>query len=161
MRVSYSVILGIAIFFNVLTIIFIGHLICFHIILQREDKTTFEYILEKNNRKNQKSKIYRDVNNDKKDAQSKPPSSPQEQRLETLDKDNGDKEKQAPKTEDGKKNEDFNVAFKDDKAAGEKLDKKESIDILDDGKIIRGNTTEDMAGVTPALQERNKAALNH
>lgn len=76
MRVTYSVILGIAIFFNVLTIIFLGHLICFHIILQREDKTTFEYILEKNNRKNQKSKIYRDVNNDKKDAQSKPPSSP-------------------------------------------------------------------------------------
>lgn len=53
------------------------------------------------------------------------------------------------------------MAFKDDKAAGEKLDKKESIDILDDGKIIRGNTTEDMAGVTPALQERNKTALNH
>ena len=61
MRVSYAVILGFAIFFNVLAVLFLGHLISFHLLLQREGKTTFEYILEKNNRKNQKSKIYRDV----------------------------------------------------------------------------------------------------
>jgi hypothetical protein len=72
MSVSYSVILGFAIFFNVLTVMFLGHLISFHIVLQRKGMTTFEYISEKKNRKNQKSKIYREVKSEpeKKDEET-------------------------------------------------------------------------------------------
>jgi hypothetical protein len=66
MKLSYSLILGIALFFNLCTVLFLGHLISFHLILQKLGMTTFEYIQDKANRKNQKSKIYREV---KKDAE--------------------------------------------------------------------------------------------
>jgi hypothetical protein len=65
MTVGYSVILGIALFFNLLAVLFLGHLISFHLILQSKGMTTFEYIMDKANRKNQKSKIYREVNSEK------------------------------------------------------------------------------------------------
>ena len=65
MTVVYSVILGIALFFNLLAVVFLGHLISFHLVLKRKGMTTFEYIMDKANRKNQKSNIYREVNSEK------------------------------------------------------------------------------------------------
>ena len=62
--------------------------------------------------------------------------------------------KQAPKTED-KKNEEYNVNFKADEGAGD--NKRESIEIIDEGKIIRGNTAED-AGLSHAATSERKAA---
>jgi len=50
-----------AIFFNVLATAFLGHLISFHIFLQRKNLTTFEYIQIKENRQNRKSRLFREV----------------------------------------------------------------------------------------------------
>lgn len=72
MRVGYSVILGIALFFNLLAVVFLGHLISFHLVLLSKDMTTFEYIMDKANRKNQKSKIYREVNSEKPKEETPP-----------------------------------------------------------------------------------------
>ena len=52
MTVGYSVILGITLFFNLLAVLFLGHLISFHLVLQSKGMTTFEYIMDKANRKN-------------------------------------------------------------------------------------------------------------
>ena len=65
MRVGYSVILAFVLLFNLLAVLFLGHLIYFHLVLQSKGMTTFEYIMDKANRKNQKSKIYREVNLEK------------------------------------------------------------------------------------------------
>ena len=73
MSLSYSIILGIAIFFNLCTVLFLGHLISFHIILQKMGLTTFEYIQEKANRKDKKSKIYREVKNEEKPSTDQQP----------------------------------------------------------------------------------------
>lgn len=76
--------------------------------------------------------------------------------METIERDKTIQEKQAPKTEDGKKNDDFNVAFKGEEPINADIEKKESIELIDDGKIIRGNTTEDLA-LPPLMNERNRS----
>jgi hypothetical protein len=51
----------VAIFLNSGAVLFLGHLISFHIYLQREKLTTFEYLQIKKNRRNYRSKIFREV----------------------------------------------------------------------------------------------------
>ena len=148
MRVGYSVILGIVLLFNLLTVLFLGHLISFHLVLQGKGMTTFEYIMDKANRKNQKSKIYREVNQEKA-KEEEPPA--QQQVLETLERE-GTNRVQAPKTED-KKNDDLNVNFKAEELPVD-IENKESIDLIEDGKILRGNTTEDVTLPPPLTGER-------
>jgi hypothetical protein len=76
--------------------------------------------------------------------------------LETLERDI--KDKPAPKTED-KKTDEFNVAFKAEDQLAIDIEKKESSDLIDEGKIIRGNTTEDLVFPHP-LSDR-KRSINH
>jgi hypothetical protein len=76
--------------------------------------------------------------------------------FETLEREKTLKEKQAPKTEDGKKNDDYNVAFKGEELVKVDIEKKHSIDLNDDGKIIRGNTTEDLV-IPPLNNDRNRS----
>jgi len=71
--------------------------------------------------------------------------------LETLEREAGSKEK-APKTED-KKNDEFNVNFKAEEPHVD-IENKESIELIEDGKILRGNTTEDVAIPPPLTGER-------
>ena len=49
LQVEFSILIGIASFLNLLALIFIGHLIYFHIYLQRKGMTTYEYIRWKAN----------------------------------------------------------------------------------------------------------------
>jgi hypothetical protein len=77
--------------------------------------------------------------------------------LETLEREAANAERQIPKTED-KKTEIFNVNFKAEDHPDKEMDNKESIEIIDDGKIIRGNTTEDV--VIPSTTGERKP-LNH
>lgn len=44
LEVEFTVLLSISCFFNVGTLIFLGHLVYFHIYLMRKGMTTFEYI---------------------------------------------------------------------------------------------------------------------
>jgi uncharacterized protein (DUF2225 family) len=62
MTLEYQVILGITIVLNTAAILFLGHLISFHLQLQSKKMTTFEYIQWQQNRRNHKSKIFRQVN---------------------------------------------------------------------------------------------------
>lgn len=59
MVTEYNAIVSIALIFNTAAIIFLGHLISFHVYLQSKQMTTFEYIQMKQNRVNYKSKIFR------------------------------------------------------------------------------------------------------
>ena len=54
--VEFEIIIAIACFFNLLALLFLGHLTVFHIMLQRRQMTTFEYIRWKAN-VTRKSKI--------------------------------------------------------------------------------------------------------
>lgn len=56
-----TVILSITLFFNTAAILFLGHLISFHLYLKSKKMTTFEYIQWKENRQQHKSKIFREV----------------------------------------------------------------------------------------------------
>jgi hypothetical protein len=73
--------------------------------------------------------------------------------LETLEREVGKKEQLAPKTED-KKNDDLNVNFKADELQVD-IENKESIELIEDGKILRGNTTEDVS-IPPQLTGERK-----
>lgn len=44
MKTEYNAILGISLVFNTAAMAFLGHLISFHIFLQKKKLTTFEYI---------------------------------------------------------------------------------------------------------------------
>jgi hypothetical protein len=59
MITEYNVLVSISLVFNTAAILFLGHLISFHVYLQSKKMTTFEYIQLKMNRKNYKSKIFR------------------------------------------------------------------------------------------------------
>jgi hypothetical protein len=72
--------------------------------------------------------------------------------LETLERE-GTSKGQAPKTED-KKNDELNVNFKAEELPID-IENKESIDLIEDGKIIRGNTTEDVT-LPPSLTGERK-----
>jgi hypothetical protein len=72
--------------------------------------------------------------------------------LETLEREAGTKEQLAPKTED-KKNDEMNVNFKAEELQVD-IENKESIELIEDGKILRGNTTEDVAIPPPLTGER-------
>jgi hypothetical protein len=69
MSIEFDVILAVSMAFNLAAILFLGHLISFHIYLQKKKITTFEYIQLKLNRKNHKSKIFREVKHDEKDEE--------------------------------------------------------------------------------------------
>ena len=62
MTIPYKIILITSILFNTGAMGFLGHLISFHVYLQKHKITTFEYIQQKQNRTNYKSKIFREVN---------------------------------------------------------------------------------------------------
>ena len=47
---EFQIAIGVAMFFNVCAVLFLGHLIWFHIMLQRKGMTTFEYIRWKEDR---------------------------------------------------------------------------------------------------------------
>jgi hypothetical protein len=64
MVTPYNAILGIVLIFNSASIMFLGHLIWYHIYLMRKGLTTFEHIQIKLNKQNYKSKIFREVNQD-------------------------------------------------------------------------------------------------
>jgi len=57
-------------FFNTGAILFLGHLISFHLYLQKHKLTTFQYLMEKQNRKDHKSKIFREVNHEDEDPEA-------------------------------------------------------------------------------------------
>ena len=77
--------------------------------------------------------------------------------METIERDKSSQEKQAPQTEDGKKNDDFNVAFKGEEQIKGDIEKKESMELIDEGKIIRGNTAEDLV-LPPLMNERSRSS---
>ena len=77
--------------------------------------------------------------------------------METLEREPAKIEIQVPKTED-KRTDIFNVNFKGDDQPHSEIDKKESLELIDDGKIIRGNTTEDV--VIPSTTGERKP-INH
>ena len=54
MRKPFGIVLWIAVFLNFCTLIFLGHLVPFHLYLQRKGLTTFEYIKIKEDRKKEK-----------------------------------------------------------------------------------------------------------
>ena len=60
-----KVIIIIACVFNSLAILFLSHLVSFHLYLKNKNLSTFEYILIKSNRANHKSKIMKEVGKDK------------------------------------------------------------------------------------------------
>ena len=62
MITEYNVILGIVLFFNTATLLFLGHLITFHVYLQSKRLSTYDYIQIQQNKQNYKSKIFRQVN---------------------------------------------------------------------------------------------------
>ena len=64
MTLVFRVILIVAIVFNSLALIFLAHLISFHIFLQKKGLSTFEYLQIKQKRINHKSKIFREVRHD-------------------------------------------------------------------------------------------------
>lgn len=64
MTTEFKTILIVSIVFNTAAIGFLGHLISFHIFLQKKKLTTFEYIQIKQGRQNHKSRIFREVNHD-------------------------------------------------------------------------------------------------
>lgn len=47
---EFQIAIGVAMFFNLCAVLFLGHLIWFHIMLQRKGMTTFEYIRWKEDR---------------------------------------------------------------------------------------------------------------
>ena len=47
---EFQIAIGIAIVFNFGAVLFLGHLICYHIMLQHKGMTTFEYIRWKEDR---------------------------------------------------------------------------------------------------------------
>lgn len=51
LHVEFAWLLAVAVFFNLCVFLFLGHLICFHLLLQRKGMTTFEYIRWKEDRK--------------------------------------------------------------------------------------------------------------
>lgn len=65
--IGFKLFLIVATVLNSLAILFLGHLIRFHIILKRMQITTFEYLMIKKNRANRKSKIFRDMKKEKED----------------------------------------------------------------------------------------------
>jgi len=64
MTTEFKAILITSIVFNTASIGFLGHLISFHIFLQKKNITTFEYIQIKMGRMNYKSRIFREVNHE-------------------------------------------------------------------------------------------------
>lgn len=71
---AYGVFIGLlalAIFFNILATLFLGHLISFHIFLQAKKLTTFEYLQIKQNKGSKKSKIFREVHKDQESGTNK------------------------------------------------------------------------------------------
>ena len=74
MNIEYNVILGVSIVFNIAAILFLGHLISFHIFLQSKHLSTYEYLQLKQNKLHHKSKIFRQVNrgNERPDSEDEP-----------------------------------------------------------------------------------------
>ncbi len=86
MKVDYTVILTMAMLFNTAALMFLGHLISFHLYLQSKSMTTFEYIQWKANKKEYKSKIFREVKHDTPIIQDKHQTPPKEQKQEQISK---------------------------------------------------------------------------
>ena len=66
--VEFEILIGIACFFNLLALLFLGHLTYFHIILQRKGMSTYEYIRWKANN-TRKSKIVKSKADKKKEKE--------------------------------------------------------------------------------------------
>lgn len=66
----FKVILIIAVFFNSCSIIFLGHLISFHVFLQKKGLSTFDYLMMKKDKLGYKSKIFREVKHDEKELKN-------------------------------------------------------------------------------------------
>ncbi|CDW91758.1 probable palmitoyltransferase zdhhc1 [Stylonychia lemnae] len=64
MTTEFKTILITSIVFNTAAIGFLGHLISFHIFLQKKQLTTFEYIQIKQGRMNYKSKIFKEIHHE-------------------------------------------------------------------------------------------------
>jgi hypothetical protein len=59
MKRDYTIILAVVLFLNVAAMLFLGHLISFHVYLKKVGMTTFEYIKYKANKRSYKSKIFK------------------------------------------------------------------------------------------------------
>ncbi len=59
MKSDYTIILAVVLFLNVAGMLFLGHLISFHVYLKKVGMTTFEYIQYKANKGSYKSKIFK------------------------------------------------------------------------------------------------------
>lgn len=74
MKADYTAILGVVLFLNVAAMLFLGHLISFHIYLQKVGMTTFEYIQYKEDKVQYKSKIFTQVNKNNDENTPTPPA---------------------------------------------------------------------------------------
>ena len=64
-------VLSLACIFNALTILFLTHLVGFHIYLQREELTTFDYLMGQVGKRGKKSKLFKKVNKEDEESLSK------------------------------------------------------------------------------------------